>query len=416
MQYILKYGKGKIALSLPENANVTVVDPRHAQPLEDPLGEFSRALNSPLSCLRFEDMTPPGSIAIAVPDETRPFPTKLLLPPLLEKIFRTYPDLPHERVSIVVGGGLHPRPDGAQLARILPEDLRGCRVVSHDALTSPMRHMGVTSRGTPVEINAAYADADLKIVMGMVDIHQFVGCTGGAKGVVVGCASANMITHSHSMMTRDEAYAGNIATNPVRLDMNEAGEIAGVRVAVNVVLTSDKKIAALFVGSPVAVLEKAALMTKSLYGQRLEKPFDIVIASCGGYPKDICLYQAQKALDACRHCVSPHGKILLLAQCAQGIGDERYEKYVERFHSQEELMENFRHSEFVMGAHKAFLFARAALNHEVILHTDLSESDLARCLLRKGDAQTAIDAWLDGNPKMTVGILTYANSTFFLQD
>ena len=227
MQYILKYGKGKIALSLPENANVTVVEPRHAQPLEDPLGEFSRALNSPLSCLQFEDMTPPGSIAIAVPDETRPFPTKLLLPPLLEKIFRTYPDLPHERVSIVVGGGLHPRPDGAQLARILPEDLRGCRVVSHDALTSPMRHMDVTSRGTPVEINAAYADADLKIVMGMVDIHQFVGCTGGAKGVVVGCASANMITHSHSMMTRDEAYAGNIATNPVRLDMNEAGEIAG---------------------------------------------------------------------------------------------------------------------------------------------------------------------------------------------
>ena len=279
-----------------------------------------------------------------------------------------------------------------------------------------MRHMGVTSRGTPVEINAAYADADLKIVMGMVDIHQFVGCTGGAKGVVVGCASANMITHSHSMMTRDEAYAGNIATNPVRLDMNEAGEIAGVRVAVNVVLTSDKQIAALFVGSPVAVLEKAALMTKSLYGQRLEKPFDIVIASCGGYPKDICLYQAQKALDACRHCVSPHGKILLLAQCSQGIGDERYEKYVERFHSQEELMENFRHSEFVMGAHKAFLFARAALNHEVILHTDLSESDLARCLLRKGDAQTAIDAWVDENPKMTVGILTYANSTFFLQD
>lgn len=416
MQYILKYGKGKIALSLPENANVTVIEPRHVQPLKDPLGEFSRALNSPLSCPRFEDMTVPGSIAIAVPDETRPFPTKLLLPPLLEKIFRTYPDLPHECVTIVVGGGLHPRPDEAQLSRILPEDLQGCRVVSHDAQTSPMRHMGVTSRGTPVEINAAYADADLKIVMGMVDIHQFVGCTGGAKGVVVGCASANMITHSHSMMTRDEAYAGNIATNPVRLDMNEAGEIAGVRVAVNVVLTSDKQIAALFVGNPAAVLEKAALMTKSLYGQRLERPFDIVIASCGGYPKDICLYQAQKALDACRHCVAPHGKILLLAQCAQGIGDERYEKYVERFHSQEELMENFRHSKFVMGAHKAFLFARAALNHEVILHTDLPESDLKRCLLRKGDAQTAVDAWLEENPKMTVGILTYANSTFFLQD
>lgn len=77
-----------------------------------------------------------------------------------------------------------------------------------------MRHMGTTSRGTPVEINAAYADADLKIVMGMVDAHQFVGFTGGAKGVVIGCASAGMITKNHSQLQHSRAFAGNIEKQP----------------------------------------------------------------------------------------------------------------------------------------------------------------------------------------------------------
>ena len=132
-------------------------------------------------------------------------------------------------VRIVVGGGLHEPPDQAQLARILPEDLRGCTVVSHDAQNSPMRHMGVTRRGTPVEINAAYADADLKIVMGMVDAHQCVGFTGGAKGVVIGCASASMITKNHSQLQDPGAFAGNLENNPVREDLNEAGILAGVK-------------------------------------------------------------------------------------------------------------------------------------------------------------------------------------------
>lgn len=73
----------------------------------------------------------PATVAIAVPDETRPFPIKLLLPPLLERIFRAFPQLPHEHVRIVVGGGLHEPPDAAQLARILPENLDGCTVVAH---------------------------------------------------------------------------------------------------------------------------------------------------------------------------------------------------------------------------------------------------------------------------------------------
>ena len=116
----------------------------------------------------------------------------------------------------------------------------------------------------------------------------------------------------------------------MREDLNEAGVLAGVRLAVNVA-PSAKEPAALFVGDPPTVLRHAAKETSRLYGHELKQRFDIVVASCGGAPKDICLYQAQKALDAARHCAAPTAKFCWWPQCAQGIGDERYEEYVCRF-------------------------------------------------------------------------------------
>ena len=88
-----------------------------------------------------------------------------------------------------------------------------------------MARLGFTSRGTLVEINASFAAADLKIVLGMIDPHQFQGMTGGAKGVAIGCASKDMIQHNHSLMVDPAARVGNIKDNPARLDIDEAGRI-----------------------------------------------------------------------------------------------------------------------------------------------------------------------------------------------
>jgi len=413
MLYSVKYGHQKLSLAIPDTCPTDVIEPITVLPLEAPLEAFEAALDSPLGHPPLSALPQPASVAIAVPDETRPVPVRDLLPPLLERIFAAFPKLDHRRITIVVGGGLHEPPDQAQLDRVLPADLHGCTVVSHDARNSAICRMGVTSRGTPVEINAAYACAELKIVMGMVDAHQFAGFTGGAKGVVVGCASAVMIAHNHSLLSHAQAFAGNLEGNPVREDLNESGVIAGVNIAINVALTAEKKIAALFVGDPQLVLRRAAQETRALYGHRLHKKYDVVIASCGGLPKDICLYQAQKALDAARHCVAPQGKILLVAECSQGIGDDVYEDYVSRFTCQQDLLKDFTQHEFKMGAHKAFLFGRVAVAHELVLHTELSERDTSRCLLRKGDAQQTLDAWFGMNPHAETAVITYANSTFF---
>ena len=84
-----------------------------------------------------------------------------------------------------------------------------------------------------------------------------------------------------------------------------------------------------------------------------------------------------------------------------------------RFTDHKSLLQDFGQQEFKMGAHKAFLFGRVAVAHELVLHTELSERDTSRCLLRKGDAQQTLDAWFGMNPHAETAVITYANSTFF---
>ncbi len=413
MRIDLKYGSGTLPLELPRHVTADVFEPKTARALQDPVAALHAALDAPLGCLPLEGRDAPRSVAIAVPDETRPFPTKLLLPPLLDRIFAAYPGLKGEDVVIVIGGGLHPPADDAQRARILPGELRGCRVVAHDAGSSSLARFGVTSRGTPVEINAEYGKADLKLVMGMVDAHQFVGFTGGAKGVTIGCASAAMIAANHRMMREAAAVAGNIADNPVRLDLNESGEMIGVSLAVNVVLDAYKKPVAVLAGSPSVVMREASRVTMDLYGLRFDRPYDIVVASCGGSPKDLCLYQAQKALNAACQCAAPGARLLLLAKCEQGIGDEAYHSYVKGFSSDHALKKHFEASPFKMGAHKGFLFARATTAFTVAVHSDLSDEALAECLLTPGRMQPTVDGWLQECPGARVAVLKNANSSFF---
>lgn len=414
MHLELKYGAGTLPLYLPDALQVDVFESGEAPFLADPVAGLRSALDAPLGCLPLQGRAAPRSVAIAVPDETRPFPLKTLLPPLLDRIFAAWPGLGPEHVTIVVGGGLHPPADAAQLSRILPRDLQGCRVLAHDAERSETRYFGTTGRGTPVAINAHYSEADLKIVMGMVDAHQFVGFTGGSKGVVIGCGSAATIAANHRMLRENAAVAGTVESNPVRLDLDEAGEMAGVAFAVNVVLDAARRPVVILAGRPDLVMREASRRTAELYGLSFSEPYDVVIASCGGLPKDICLYQAQKGLSAAVRCAAPGAKIMLVAQCAQGIGDERYHDYVRAFADAGTLMREFEAGAFAMGAHKAYLFARATTRFTVAVQSDLSPETLAGCLLTYGPLQETVDGWLSAMVNPRVAVIKNANSSFFV--
>ncbi len=416
----LKYGSGKIMVTLPDKAVVSILEPQRMPVLASVVASLDSALNAPLGCPALETIIEnrrPRSVAIAVPDETRFAPLREILPPLLSRIEARLPGPLAESVTLVIGRGLHPHADAAATERILPAEITaGCRVVAHDARTAAMVDYGTTTRGTPVRINASYAAADLKMVIGQVDPHQFAGFTGGAKGVVIGCASPETIEKNYSLMSQPNAHVGQLKGNPVREDLTEAGEMVGIDLAVNFVLDADKNMVHLAAGIPSRVLESCADVCARVYGVAIGKKFDIVVASCGGHPKDICLYQAQKGLNLASQALKPGGHILLLAASPQGVGDDIYFDYISQFTSPEEVIRDFKSSGFRMGAHKAYLFGRTLVNYNVAVFSDIDPGILRKCHLRAADPASILDEWVssfEGSPQLAV--IPNANTTFFIE-
>ena len=361
MELDLKYGTGTIKVHIPESAQAHILEPNNL----DPVDSVEQELSSALSRLDTSDsdlssrLSQSSTVAIAIPDETRPLPVQQIMPELLSWIFTTVPGLDPTKVTIIVGGGLHPPLDEATLNRLVPSDIvGGCQLIGHDANQSPMVDYGHTSRGTPVRINSLMAEADFKIVVGQIDPHQFVGFTGGSKGIIIGCGSSATIEHNHSLMFHERAQVGILHGNPVREDLNEAGEMVGIDLAVNCIMAPSKDVVQVLAGEPLQMLLEGARTCAALYGVEIEEKFDIVVASCGGYPKDICLYQAQKGLNLASQAVKKGGHILLLAASTQGVGDDVYFDYVSQFTSPEEVLTDFKEQGFRMGAHKAYLFGR----------------------------------------------------------
>ena len=419
MNIDLKYGTGTVNITIPETADGVVLEPNQMDPIASVKDEVSSVLADldTNDTALIERIRAASTVAIAIPDETRPLPVKTVLPILLDWLADKQPGLNAEQITVIVGGGLHPPLDEQTLRRLVPAEISGaCTVIGHDANNSPMTDYGYTSRGTPVRINKHFADAQLQIVVGQIDPHQFVGFTGGSKGAVIGCGSSELIEHNHSLMFGDLARVGVLHGNPVREDLNEAGEMVGIDLALNFIMAPTKEVVQVLAGEPLKMLLAGAKTCAALYGVEIEEKFDIMIASCGGYPKDICLYQAQKGLNLASQAVKKGGNILLLAASTQGVGDDVYFDYVSQFTSPEEVLTDFKKQGFRMGAHKAYLFGRTLSEFEVAISSELDAGVLQKCHLRAAEPSKVIGEWVanfEGRPK--IGIIPNANTTYFYE-
>lgn len=419
MGITLKYGAGTIDIHLPRSADVTILEPQK----REPLASIRQAMHEELMnsdearqiTLPFQKVD--VSVAIAIPDETRPLPTAKILTYLCEWLFATIPNLKPERVRIVVGCGLHPVKNPTAIGGLIPDRIvDGCQVIVHDAAHSPTIDLGRTSRGTPVHLNESFATADYKIVIGLIEPHQIVGFTDGLSGMVIGCCGETTIERNHSLMFNSAAQVGIIDGNPVRADIDEAGRMIGIDLAVDCVVTPNKEVVEILVGRPGDNVRRGVKTASILYGVGIKEKFDIVIASCGGYPEDKCLYQAQKGLHLASQAVKPGGHILLLAALPQGVGDDIYFDYVSQFTTPEEVLADFRKQEFKMGAHKAFLFGRTLCEFDVAVYSDLDQGILKKCHLRAADPSQVIAEWLeDATNNKKVGVITDAGTTYFYQ-
>jgi lactate racemase len=401
------YSKGYLTATT--TRDVVHIMPKQVAPVADPVAAVEYALDNPLGgTLRRVE-----SVAIAVNDKTRPVPHNDLLPPLFERL--TGLGIVPERITLIIATGAHAVMPIEEYGLILPADVvRSYSVLCHDCQDDDnLVYLGETSRKTPVYVNRHFMEADLRIVIGNIEPHQFMGFSGGVKSAAIGLTSKATITHNHAMMNASEARLGQYDNNPARQDVEEIGRMIGIDFALNALLNDKKQIVDVLAGDPVEVMRVGIPRVSKTFQVEVERPFDLIIVSPGGYPKDIDIYQSQKALAHAALITKDGGTIILCAACSDGAGSEDYEKWVKSTKSHEDVLRRFKQEGFHVGPHKAFQIARDAVRVQVRLISDLNP-DFARKLLLYSvpDLQTALNEAVNELPEdARIGVMPAANVT-----
>ncbi len=413
MEIRVPYGPSSVSATVPDELGVDVIELPEPGTPPDPTAEVRRALAEPVGAFGWSEHGSARSVAIAVNDKTRPVPHQHLLPPLLERLGRL--GIRDDAVTFHVAVGGHPPMEPAELPAILPpEVLRRFRVRSHDPERDDgLVFLGTTPLGTPVHIDAAYVAADLKIVVGTIEPHQFVGFSGGVKSAAIGLAGLSTINANHTLMARPDSRMGSYATNPARQDVEAIGAMIGIDLALNVILDRRRQIVRALAGEPVAVMEAGAPLARRLDLVAVPRDYPLVVASAGGHPKDINVYQSQKAVASAARIVRPGGTIVLVAACPEGAGSPHYEQWVSGKRSRREVLDAFRAEGFRIGPHKAFQLARDTEHAHLLVCSDMPDELARRLLLDPAvDLQAAVDRVVAGlAPGERIAVLPHAAST-----
>lgn len=413
MEISIPYGRSSLSVSLPDNTPINIIETPNIPPANDPLQTVQDALNNPLGDIDLSAFSGMKSVGIAVNDKTRPVPHQHLLPPLLERLNAL--GIPRQAITLYVAVGTHPPMASDEFPSILPDTIiERYAIISHDAADSVnLAYLGETSWGTPVWVNNAYAQADLKIVVGNIEPHQFAGFSGGVKSAAIGLAGTETITRNHALMTHPNAQLGAYENNPPRQDIEEIGQKINIQFALNAILNHDKQIAHVLSGDPRAIMQAGIPLSRQVCQVAVPAKYSLMISSPGGHPKDINLYQSQKGLAHAAQVTKPGGTVILVAACPEGTGNSHYEEWIRGKASNEEVIQRFTKENFQIGPHKAFQIARDASQIRLQFYSEMN-TDFSKVLLLNPikDLQQAVEsAIVEMKPGEHIGFLPHASST-----
>ncbi|MGE5615094.1 MAG: nickel-dependent lactate racemase [Bacillota bacterium] len=374
------------------------------------IDEVRRALLNPIGTGRLSSIVKPGEkIAIVTSDITRPMPTSTVLPLVVDELLEA--GAKYENITLVFALGCHRKHTEEEKKRLAGEELYGkIRCVDSDA--KRCRLLGTTTAGTPVEVFEEVASADRVICLGNIEYHYFAGYSGGAKAIMPGVSTRAAIQANHSFMVSDDARAGAMDDNPVRNDIEEVTRFLPIDFILNVVLDENKRIIKAVAGHHAEAHREGCRFLDSLYKVRIRSRADIVITTPGGFPKDINLYQAQKALDNAKHAVRDGGIIILLAACTEGYGESVFERWINESSSPDDLLERIGMN-FELGGHKAAAIALIEKKAKVFIVSDMP-FDMSKKIYMEpfDDMQQAIDkAFSELGPDARVLLMPHGGST-----
>ncbi len=381
------YGVENMPVHYPEEKIIQTIEPN---PVEERGIEeiIQTALENPVGTEKLRDLVEPGKTAVVViPDVTRAWSrVDLYLPYLIDELNKG--GIKDEDILLLSATGTHREQTQEELKELVGEDIyKRIRVENHISDDADMhRYIGTTKRGTPVEVDKRALDADYLILGGEVSYHFLAGYSGGRKMVLPGIASREsvMTNHALAMNPGEDTGANPLAcpgnmneTNPFHDDMLEAALMAKPDFIFNVAVDADNNIFTAVSGDMVKAHEEACKKVDAPYAIPYEKKADLVIASAGGFPKDINLYQSSKTLFNAKIPVNEGGTIIVLSKCSEGLGSPDIETMFLGYEDSKEREHALR-KDFSIGAFVAYTMGKTAEDYKVILVSDLTEEEMGK--------------------------------------
>lgn len=331
--FFLKYGERDVEIPIQGAHSIQVLQENPMKEIEDLRAAFYKAVEQepidslPLSQLIGKD----DLVTLVVSDITRAWMHQdQIVEPLVSFLHETC-KVPYAHMVILIALGTHrPNTEEEMKQIVSPAVYENVQVINHNCDAPDLVYVGTTSRGTRVEVNPLVVGRKVILIGGTVH-HLMAGFGGGRKSVLPGVSSRRSIRENHERAlsptekkTDDKVGSGKLSLNPIHEDMDEAAALVAPVFGMNLVVASSGKHSGLFCGNWRTAWEASCRYQKQCYEVPVDHLADVVIVSCGGYPKDINLYQAIKSPLNAINAMKPGGTLLFLAECRDGGGAKDY--------------------------------------------------------------------------------------------
>lgn len=384
----IKYGKTKIKLNLEKIDLLSINNTMEALSAD----KIIQILNNEQIMMEGieEVIESSNKSLIILPDITRKSGAEIFLTYLLN-VFEQY----NKDFNIIFAIGTHRNLTIEEKKQILTEDLFNKyhhKIIDHnpDDLDNHF-YFGKTRNNTPILINNAYTKADTIIPIGSVSYHYFCGFGGGRKLIIPGIASRKTALHNHKLVLDETnrckniyATTGNLKNNPVHSDIVEAVMIARrgkTFFSINTILNDENKIIDLTCGDLFTSHIEACERLKQYTTIEVEKKYENLIVSAGGFPKDINMVQAQKSIDRITNIVKDGGNIFFFAECIDGYGNDYFRDFFDISTSKE--MFEILLQDYQINRQTAYNLKSITERFNCYLYSNFSEEDTSRMGFRK---------------------------------
>lgn len=390
-EFSFRFGSQTRVISLASDLACETLLPQSLPPLNDPVSAIRAALARPIGTPPLREILRPGEgVAILVNDITRLVYSEVFLPVIIDEINAC--GITDKDIFIVFALGLHRQQSAEEQRRIVGEEVaRRIALYDHDCRTrEDLVALGRTSRGNEVWINRRVYMADRVILTGEIIYHQIAGYSGGRKSLVPGVAGAETTTFNHQLILDPNCRPGLLESNPAHEDLLEACRMFDPDFLLNVVLSPAGGWVRVVAGHYDIAHRAGCETVDQMCRVQIDQPYDLVLASAGGFPLDIDLRQAHKGMENAARALRPGGVLVYFAECPDGTGSAAIEEWAEKFCDAKQMERELR-TGFVVGAHKAFWLARLGERFKILLVSKLPEALVRKCHLKPtADPQDAV--------------------------